>query len=116
MTRLTRILPERLLGNRIGEAEPVEDSSGLVAHHQHHPMQPALVLGDAVLAGFVGVAAGAGEQAERAAGEPDDRSVADFAGRPGEPIAAVAAAAAGDELLADHLREHHGEELGRYVL
>src|SRR4051812_40449205 len=110
---LAGILPEGLLRNRIGEAEAVEDSRGLVAHHQHHPMEPALVLADAILAGLVAVAAGAGEEAERAAGEPHDRAVAYLLRRPGEPVAALAAAPAGDQLLADHLREHHGQELGR---
>ena len=33
----------------VGKAEPVEDARGLVADHQHRPVQPALILADAIL-------------------------------------------------------------------
>ena len=63
----------------VGEAEAVEDPRGLVADQQHRPVQPALVLADAVLARHVGEPARAGQQAERAAGQPDDLAIADLA-------------------------------------
>ena len=65
---------------------------------------------------LIGEAAGAGQKPERAAGQPDDLAIADLGGRAGQPIAALAAAAARHQALADHLREHDGEEFRRDVL
>ena len=100
----------------VGEGEAVEDPRGLVADQQHRPVEPAFVLGDAVLALLVGEPAGAGQQAERAAGQPDDLAIADLLRRPRQPVAALAAAHGLDQAGAAHLREDHGQELGRQIL
>src|SRR4051812_21352595 len=95
--------------NVVREREPVKDARRFVAHRQHHAVQAAALLADAVRAFLVGEAAGAGEEAERAAGQADDLAIADLGRRTRQPIAALAAAAARDQALTDHLRKHHGQ-------
>src|SRR6476661_9835733 len=86
--------------HRVGERKAVEDARGLVADHQHHPVEPALLLGDAMVAALVSEAARARQQAERAARQPDELAIADLLRRPGQPIASLAAATRADQAFA----------------
>src|SRR3546814_16475671 len=58
--------------DRVGEGDPVEDRRGVVADLQHQAAHPTIDLGQAILAMLVRVAACAGHERERAAGQADE--------------------------------------------
>src|SRR3546814_4251917 len=72
------------------QADAVEHLGGFVAHAEHHAVQAAFRFGQAVGAGLMREAAGAGRERERAAGQPDDVAIADVHRGQRQPIAAVA--------------------------
>jgi hypothetical protein len=64
----------------------------------------------------MGEAAGAGQQAERAASQADDLAIADLGRRPGQPITALPPAHRLDQPGAPHLGKDDGQELRGKIL
>src|SRR3546814_8037683 len=98
--------------DRVGEGDPVEDRRGVVADLQHQAAHPTIDLGQAILAMLVRVAACAGHERERAAGQADEIAIADVDRRQRKMIAAVASPLRAAQPPARHFRQEYGPEFG----
>ena len=78
--------------NDIRQIYAVEQIGGLVPHLKHQRACAAIFFLNAIFACFVGITAGAGDQSQRTAHDPDEVAIADIDRRNAQPIAAVFAA------------------------